>query len=45
MIWLSAQLGVSRNWLYLALNGAYPFSEERIAHLNQILGTSFSLPE
>lgn len=45
MVKLSVELDVSRNWLYQALQGVYPFSEERIAKLNQILGTSFSLPE
>jgi len=45
MVWLSVQLGVSRNWLYHAINGVYPFSEDRIAQLNDLLDTSFSLPE
>jgi len=45
MTWLAKKLGVSRNWLYYAMSGAYAISEERVAQINDLLGTSFSLPE
>jgi hypothetical protein len=43
--WLARQMGVTREFLRCCMNGTYAWPEDRLAQLNTILGTNFSVPD